>query len=395
MNQEQSFKTNDDILSSIDQERELSKKSLKEIEGKWKSILKTEKVISLKVEAEALRGHYDKEVQEIVRITQILYDCFERSEDQYRKSVASNFQAIDDLIDIYDTRLLKLERDYRDSVTEMKSSFDNEQEVLKTKFDSDKAHILDEIAAIKAEDKKLRDKSTLEQQQSIEEIRNKHLEEVNNLRFLLDTRIEDLNEQFETAQNEYLQKTDSRTESLQQILTKDNSMTKELIVLQNKIDHLSKSTQRLTTIQNRYSLQNMDQQSSLLERKNDVIMKYRDTKGDIESLRLSRHARLKELTNNAHTVKASLEEENGMFKRMQKVSKLIQKMESSTEMKYCTCQKNNKNNQAIKERLIDFILEKQNVVLLSSQKIKEHEETLIKQNVSLKVSFVQLCHNTI
>ena len=158
---------------------------------------------------------------------------------------------------------------------------------------------------------------------------------MNSLRFVLDTRIEDLDEQFEISKNEYLQKTEAQSETLlQKQIEKDKEMSKELINLQHQISKLCASTKRLKSVARRNSSQNVERNRRLLERKNEVISRYKATKAKIEDLRLSQHGKLKDLTKQANTWKSTLEKEFNLIQKILKLIILTKKIENEEERKH-------------------------------------------------------------
>eukprot|EP00957_Ditylum_brightwellii_P053517 4055731-Ditylum_brightwellii.AAC.1 len=107
-----------------------------------------------------------------------------------------------------------------------------------------------------------------DKQQTIEEIRNRNLEDINGLRFVLDSKIEDLEEQFDSAQSDYLQKNDQKTNQLKSLTIKDKVASKEIDQRTRKIDRLQNSIKRLKKKSRQSSVQSEEQRELLLERKN-------------------------------------------------------------------------------------------------------------------------------
>lgn len=365
-------------LNQIEKEKELAKKSRIEIDKQWKKILGKEKLHSLKQEVPQLQTKCENEIKQRRDLIQSLLAKFDHMEDRYRVSVASHLETMDEMIQMNDAMLCSMEREFHDKLSTLRNDYIEENQKIRNKFEQDKERIMDEMKSIESEERRLVDEHNREQQQAIEEIKNKNLEDVNSLRFVLDTRIEDLDEQFEIAKNEYLQKTDAQSEALKKQLTKDKEMSKDLINLQCQIDKLCASTKRLKSVARRNSSQNMERNRQLLERKNEVITKYRNTKAELEELRTTQHDKLKDLTKRANSHKSKLKEENEMIERIMKLIHLTNKMESKEE-------KDRNKSYVLGETLDnEGIWRRYNHSLLNLHTLKEEEEKLINTNKKLK-----------
>ena len=63
-----------------------------------------------------------------------------------------------------------------------------------------------------------------ELQHELEEIKNRNLEHINSLRFIMDSQVEDLEEQFKQAHGEFAQNTDSTQAAYDQLKSKEGQM---------------------------------------------------------------------------------------------------------------------------------------------------------------------------
>ncbi len=382
-NSQQQPKHNQETLLRIDKEKEFFKKSRNEVQKHWKKILSEETLDTLKnTDLVSLQNHCEKEIKRRDElIHKVLLVAFDHAEDQYRVSVASHLRTIDGMIDMYDAVLCTMERDFHEKLDVLKVDYEREKKVMAAKFEGDKCRILNEVKSIDVEEKRLLDEHNREQQQAIEEIKNKNLEDVNSLRFVLDTRIEDLDEQFEISKNEYLQKTEVQSETLQKQIEKDREMSKELISLQHQISKLCASTKRLKSVARRNSSQQIERNRRLLERKNEVISRYMATKAKIEDLRLSQHGKLKGLTKQANAWKSTLEKEYNLIQRILKLIHLTKKMETEEERKHGQA-----SETSDMEGIFDSesIWKRYNNVLIGLHSLKEEEDQLLRKNCELK-----------
>ncbi len=366
-----------ELIVQIEHEKALSKQSLVDIEKHWKKVLSEEKLVLLKKEVTTIRKRCDNEVEQKKDTIQKLFSSFIQVEDQFRISVASHLQVVDEMIQIHDAVLCKLERDFHESLDTHRKDYETERQTMTEKFESDKDRIMNEIVSMELEEKRLIDENNREQQQVIEEIKNKNQEEENSLRIALDTRIEDLDEQFELAKNEYLQKTDTQSKALEKQLEKDKEMSKELLNLQNQIDRLCSTIKRVKSVTRRNSSQNMEANNRLLLRKNRVISRYKDTNIKLENLRSCQHDKLKKLTSQANSQKSDLEKEYYLIERILKLIHLTRKKEIE--------QSKENGDQPIEETFSpEGIWTMYNKALVDMRILEDTEKGLLQKNMQLK-----------
>ena len=163
-------------------------------------------------------------------------------------------------------------------VDKLKKLYQKERIEIIEKHKQNESKIKSQLDTARLAAKKRREIEIREQQQDFEEIRNKNLEDVNSLRFILDAKIEDLDEQFELAKSEYLEKTDFQNESLQHEITRNDKMSMELGQIQSKLEKLNLAVKKIKRISHRKSMQNKDYFDQLMSRKTAIINKYKMTK---------------------------------------------------------------------------------------------------------------------
>ena len=269
-----------DILTKLDKERDLSKKNLIAIQKKWERILTNEKLESLKNELDMVKERYEDEIQQRDATIHNLLQNFEYTEDQRRMAVASHLQVLDDMIRVHDNQLSMMERDFCVSLEEMRMKYQTERVKTMEKYETDRLRLKEEVQDHELVEKRMADERERDQQEVIEEIRNKNSEDINSLRFVVDTRMEDLDDQVEVAKKDYLPKTDFQSERLKQQLVKDKEMSHEMGDLQGRIDQLYAANKKLNVVANRKLLQNADRSQQLMQRKTEA-KDYQDEDGGL------------------------------------------------------------------------------------------------------------------
>ena len=367
-------KLQSELLSEVN----LSKKVIVPIERKWEEILTEEKIEELKVELSVLKSQHENELADKNETVEQLLKRFEKAEDQRRNVVSSQLQLLGDLAKVYEEDFFQLERQFILEIEKIKKKSWDEQEAICSEFELNKNRLVESSRKIEREGKRIADENIRDHQEAMEEIRNKHTEDTNNLRFSFDTKIEDLDEQFELIKNDYMQKTDCQSENLNEQISKDTAMTNEMIELQSELKRLSNNLNILQAIGKRKAMQNSNLVNQLIQRKNDVLKKHRFTKEQMESLIEVQHDRLKALTKTSNKRKADLEKRLGLAQRVLKLIQFSKKIEESLGLTV-TSDPIESHSRPI---CVDYLIDRYNTLLLAVENVC-HEEDILRNEKSV------------
>jgi dynein regulatory complex subunit 2 len=166
----------------------------------------------------------------------------EEAEDQFQMALRTHLQNIDVLIQLHDSRLYSLERNFQQELKTMQHDFHSEKERMQLKFKQEKKELVAVIETIEHDENAREADAKLSFEQLREEIRNRNLEEINMLRISLDAQIEELEQHFETAHLNYLQQTAQRTHDFKELTQNDQRLSREIEMKKKKIDNLQVKT---------------------------------------------------------------------------------------------------------------------------------------------------------
>jgi hypothetical protein len=142
----------------------------------------------------------------------------------------AHLQHLDNLLELYDSKLLALESDFKKELATIMEEFETSKETMLQKFNMEKEELLAIIAVVDQEELDRETEAKQAHEQLCEEIKNKNLEEINMLRIGLDAQIEELEQQFEAAHLSYLQQTGQRTHEFKDLTRNDQKLSKEIDV---------------------------------------------------------------------------------------------------------------------------------------------------------------------
>jgi hypothetical protein len=366
------------LQSEFSVEVNLSKKILPSVEKKWEQVLTEEKINDFQTELALLKNQYNKELTDKNETIKLLLTNFDKAEDHRRNVESSHFQLMSDLVKAYEGDSFELEKKFMTEVETRKKKSHDEQEELRSNYELKKKKLTETSLDINRERKRLADDSIRDRQEAMEEIRNKNTEDTNNLRFSVDTKIEDLDEQFELIKNDYLQQTEFQSESLDQQISKDKAMTHEMIELQTELEILSNNLNSLQAAGNRKAMQNSNLVEQLIQRKNDVLKKHRFTKEKMESLLQTHHERLKALSKRSNERKMDLEKQLDLAQRVIKLIHFSKKTEDSLGI-----QVDPPSESHSKKTCVNSLIDRYNSLLLAVEHVCHEEDDLLTEKLTL------------
>lgn len=368
------------LHNELSQEVQLSRKFLVEIEKKWEKILCKNKFECLKSELEHLKSQLEQELCQKNEYIKKLQHRFDSAEDRRRNVASCHFHMMDDLVKAYDEEIVAMEKQFSMDVEKIATSFKREENMRQIHFEEEQMKLNELKQEIECERTVIVDMCSKDHQEAIEEIRNKYTDNKNNLRFVMDTRIEDLNEQFELVRSDFLQKTDSQSDSLKQQIRNDEMMTKDVVNLQMELDSLSKNLRSLQVVAKRKAMQNANRTEQLLQRKNDVLKKHRVAKERMDALMNVQHEKLKALTKSSNERKHDINSKLHATQRVINLIQLTNKLEISLNISIDYDRKSESANP------IDRVLSKYNLLLLKAQNDCKVENQLLDQKTQLKTA---------
>ena len=363
--------------STLDKERALITRFRKDLDSNWEKILSQEKLQEFTLEFDTIKSNQSKEWQKGRDLIDSLFRRFDNGEDNRRVAVATHLQTIDEMIQTHSKHLNHVQQRFLSKVDELKNLYQKERTEMIEKHKQNESGIESQLDTARLAAKKRREIEIRQQQQELEEIRNKNLEDINSLRFVLDAKIEDLDEQFELAKSEYLEKTDFQNESLQHEIERNDEMSMELLEIQSKLEKLNLAVKKIKRISHRKSMQNKDYFEQLMSRKTAIISKYKMTKSRMEDLRALHYSKLKELTKRANQQKILMEKELAEAENALKLASIIKKLEDKDRP--------NESNMTTEERMDEeTLLERMNRVILDCEMIQEEESVAERKSRELK-----------
>ena len=320
-----------EISKRLNQELSLSTTHRNEIESHWRQILRKEKFKELHDEIKPLSEYHDQNVRRKKEVIQSSQHEFDHLQELYRNAMVANIFRIDDLITIHDDYVLLLQTTFRERVEALRNEFCDDAERINAKYDTEENTIRQCIRKQHQKDEYMAELMNRDTQHELDEIKNRNFEDINSLRFVMNSKVEDLEEQFEQANAEYAQSTDFSKASYDQLKARDMKMRKEIRQKTRHADRLQDEIQRFELMAKQEEIQNRERHQALLERKTRAIQKFQMIKDEMAKFRKDQQKKLIVLSRRANEKKEMLKRQCNMAERVTKIAMSCRKWETSRE----------------------------------------------------------------
>ena len=226
------------LRERLEEDSKITKMNQLKVTNQWRKIMRLAKTEALKADIEILSQNHERNLDRKDAILHMLVGDMYDAESQFQMATRSHLKNVDKLIEINGSGLKELEKMYQKHIDLIQKSYNEEMKTLQEKFDEEKKLLISSVDNTDdSENNKRHDaKQAFEQQR--EEIRNHNVEDINMLRITLDSQIEDLEQQFETAHLNYMQQTGQRTHEYKDLAQNDKMLTEDIEKKKKKIDAL-------------------------------------------------------------------------------------------------------------------------------------------------------------
>ncbi|KAL7547381.1 hypothetical protein ACHAWF_012856 [Thalassiosira exigua] len=342
---------NNAIVEKLERELALSNTHRMQLQSHWRQVLSKEKFQELHDGVPKLVEYHDHSIVRKKDVIKAIEGEVHHLQELFQDAMVANMNRMEDLIAIHDDRVVRLERDFRDRVSSLQCQFRIDVEEINTRYRKEK-ELKKERIDRQADDDEVRLRAMKHQeridrqadddevrlramkqdlQHELEEIRNRNLEHVNGLRFVMDSRTEDLGERFDQAHSEFAQNTDGARAAYEQLRSKDEAMRREVEGRTRRANEIQKEIQRFRLIAKQEEAQIEERRRELLARKSRAIARWNSTQEDMTKFRDEQQKRLVDMIRRANEQKEGLRQQCELAVRVRKIAEACQNWESSRE----------------------------------------------------------------
>ena len=147
----------------------------------------------------------------------------------------------------------------------------------------------------------------------------------------MDSRVEDLEEQFELTHGEFNQNTDGTQAAYDQLKSKEEAMRSEIESKARQANKLQREIQRFQLIERQEEARIQERHEELLARKSRAITRWNNTQEEMSKFRDEQQRSLVDMIRRANERKDTLGKQCALADRVKKIALACQKWESSRE----------------------------------------------------------------
>lgn len=319
----------DRITERLDREVALTKMHRLQTQSHWRMVLIKEKIQELHNEIPRLIQIHNDNVSRKKDVIAALHQEITALQELYRNAMIANLNRIDNLITLHNE--VKLEREFHDRVSMLQLQHRKELEVIDLQYSKEKETIRHTIQTQTA--KANAQISTLRRDhfRELDEIQHRNTDIINNMRSMMDSKREALEEQVEYSQTEFVTTTTGTRSTYNQLKSKDDIMRAEISAKMHHANQIQRAIQHLRLIAKQEEAQISKRHTELVERKARAIAKCNLMQEELTVYRTEQQTRLYDLIKRANKQKGSLMHQVELAQRVTKIALSCQKWESSRD----------------------------------------------------------------
>lgn len=297
----------------------------------WRAILRAAKSKELKKDIEILSQTFERVVDRKDSVIKSLAKDLVEAEEQYSMALRSHLQNMDTLIDLQRSRLQILQSEYEEELEILKNEFDTERAMIIEHHRQEMNDIQDILFAMEENASERENEARQEFQSLRDEIKNKNLEEKHALRIQLEGQVEDLWKQFQAALKNYQETTEERKTAFETLKSKDENSASEIEFQMRKLQRISDTIASLKAKMAQNAKESEERNKDLKEQREVIAQHFHTLKSQMNSFRENERGRLTKLTLDSNSSIKELQRKLDLGERILKVSEQCRKMETEDE----------------------------------------------------------------
>ncbi len=256
-----------------------------------------EKVQELRVELEAIAQQQSRDAARRDELIAVLLRDLSSAEQQSRQAQRDHSIRLRQLAELQSRKLSALEAEFQRDLKQLKKEFLDERDELSESHAREVKEFQLLIERLENEESERMNEARQQHETEREEIRNKNLEGINELRINLENRIEELERQFDESHRQYIESTDQANEHFKKLKAEDAALSLLIFEKKKKIVRLQ---QLLASWRKKLQFNHAEgtQRNENIKQQKEAINKYcEQLKEKMKKFRANENGRLTQLAN--------------------------------------------------------------------------------------------------
>lgn len=306
----------------------INKKLLVNIHRKF---MRADKVDQLRKEIEILAQNHEREVDRKDAIIQMLTRDLDDAEEQFQTGQRTHMDKLNKFIELHREKIFGIEAEFERDLKAIKKEFNTESEAIKAQHARETNEMKDIINRVDVQEGDRIASAKQEHETEREEIRNKNLEGINELRINLENKIEDLEKQFDDAHQTYVENTDQANKRFKELQREDKKLSKIIDTKKRKIERMQANLAYWKKKLEHNHKECVERNQALKEQKEAISKHCNTLKGRMKKSRTGESKKLTELTVLARDALRENKDKLNKAEKILQLAELGRKLETERE----------------------------------------------------------------
>lgn len=297
----------------------------------WRNTMRIAKTEQLRNDMEIYSQNNQRELDSKEAMLQMLDKNLDEADDQYQMALKNHLIHVDELIALQDSRLAAMEAEFARDVQILEDEYNTEREEI---FIIHKRQMQEMDDLIETIDEDAKAKALLAKQEFEnfrEDIKNRNMEEQDNIRLQLEGKQKKLNTSLETLHQRYISETQTKNDDHYTLFNHNKKKTKDIDNLVREIDRLKAKIEHMKLKIHQHTKESKKKNDALRKEKENISKNYQELKAKMMKAREEKTKRLTELVTNNRAAGLQLKESLTLGERILKLAELCRKLETERE----------------------------------------------------------------
>ncbi|CAG5130004.1 unnamed protein product, partial [Candidula unifasciata] len=305
--------------------------NLNKLNCQWRNIMRDAKAKDLVKDIEILSQTFERVIDSKDAVIKSLFKDIAEAEEQYAMALRSHLQKIDFLMDLQMKRIESLNQEYAMELEIICEEFDLERSIFIEQHTNDMSNIADIIFAMEENFETRENEARAEFQSMQDEIKNKNLEDKHALKVQLETKIDDLWQQFKQALQTYNEMNEERKNTFETLKQKDLKNTKEIELQMRKLQRLADQIAKIRAKMAVTAKESEERNKSIKEDKERVQQHLQVLKAEMNQIRDCEREKLTTLTIESNSAIKTLKQQKKQGEQIMRLAEMCRKLETEEE----------------------------------------------------------------
>jgi len=322
---------NELLKEKLAKEEKNTKNNLNKINYQWRSIMRDAKAKELLKDIEIMSQTFERIIDRKDSVIKALVKDLQEAEEQYSMAMRSNFQNIDNLIDIHTEELNSTKKKFQDMLEIIKLEFDKEKEFIKERHTQEMNELTTIIYGMEKTFLDQENEANIDFLSLRDEITNRNLEELQQLKTSLETKISETYQQHKNTINNYNEMNHDRENQFEQLKKKDEASAKEIDKNMRNIQLLSDNINALKAKISHNAKEAQESNNATKENRDLMNVHFHDLKSQMKQMQDIMKKKLTKLTIQSNASIECLKKKEEVVKQILRLAEMCRKLETEEE----------------------------------------------------------------